>query len=51
MKSKSRSTDRPSPAELEREQAKKKIVEAAFAIGATALIGLLLCVQANARRR
>lgn len=41
MKSKSRSTVRPSPTELEREQAKEKIVEAAFAIGAKqGLIGI-----------
>lgn len=41
MKSKSRSTVRPSPAELEREQAKEKIVEAAFTIGAKqGLIGI-----------
>ena len=37
----SRSTVRPSPTELEREQAKEKIVEAAFAIGAKqGLIGI-----------
>lgn len=41
MKSKSRSTVRPSPTELEREQAKEKIAEAAFAIGAKqGLIGI-----------
>ena len=34
MKSKSRSTVRPSPTELEREQAKEKIIEAAFTIAA-----------------
>lgn len=41
MKSKSRSTVRPSPTELEREQAKEKIIEAAFTIAAKqGLIGI-----------